>query len=114
MQHHRNEAQQFVGLAGVRDGQHHIAFRHYAQVAVIDVQRIDEERGRSRRSQRGSNLRADVATLAHTRYNNLALTVEYQLHSLVEVGVELRYQVQHSLRLISDALYGKFSHARTL
>ena len=41
---HGYEAQQLVGLPRVGYGEHHVVGRHHAEVSVVNVERVDEER----------------------------------------------------------------------
>ena len=109
VKHHRDEAQQFVGLAAVADGQHHVVVGHHAEVAVIDVQGIDKERRCAGAGKRGGYLGTDVAALSHARHDDLAFAVENQFHSPFEIFVELRNESQHGICFIANALYGVFS-----
>ena len=43
VKHHGDEAQQLVGLARIAEGQHHVVGCHHAQVAMVDIQRVDEK-----------------------------------------------------------------------
>ena len=106
VEHHGYEAQQLVGLPAVADGQHHIARRHHAEVAVEHVERIDEEGWRACAGQCGSNLSAHMSALADTGDDDLSLTVVHQTDGPLEVVGELWYQVERGLRLVLDALYG--------
>ena len=44
-----DEAQQLIRLPRIAQCQHHVVACHHAEVAVIDIQGVDEEGGRSRR-----------------------------------------------------------------
>ena len=67
---------------------------HYTQVAVIDVEGIDEKRGRARGSQRGCNLGSDVSAFANASHDNLALAVEHQVDCFIEILIDFRQKVQ--------------------
>ena len=105
----RQEAQQLVGLSRIGYGQDDVVLRDDAQVAVENVQRVDEEARRTGRGQRGSDFGTDVPAFAHTRDDQFTLAVQHDFHRTVEVGVELRYQVQEGLRFVLQALDGGFS-----
>ena len=76
---------------------------------MIDVQRIDEERGRSCRSQCSGNLCTDMATLANTSYDDFTLAVQHHVNGTVEVLVHLRYQIEDGLCFIFQTLYSYLS-----
>ena len=66
------DAQDLVGLAGVGDGDHHVAGGDHAEVAVARFAGVHEERGRARRGQGGGDLAADVARLPHAGHDDAA------------------------------------------
>ena len=101
-----HKAEQFVGLARIGNGQHHILRGYHTQVAMKGIQRIDKETRRTRTGERGSNLRTDMSTLPHPCHNQLAPTVEDYLHSAIKVVIKAWNQVQQGLRLIPQTLNG--------
>ena len=56
---------QFAGLARPRQRQHHVVAGDHAEVAVAGLGRMDEEGRRAGRGERGGDLAADMAALAH-------------------------------------------------
>ena len=99
-----DEAEQFVGVAAVRDGHDHIARRNHAQVAVIGIEGIEVERGGTGRGQGSSDLRADVTRLTHTRDDDLAVTMEDELHGTLEFLTHAGDEVEDGLGLVGKAL----------
>jgi hypothetical protein len=76
---------------------------------MIDVERVDEERGCAGAREGGCNLGANVAALAYTRHDDLSLAVEDEFHGTLEIVVELRDEFHHGINFVFDALYGVFS-----
>ena len=109
MEHHRDEAQQLVGLTGVGDGEHHVVGGHHAQVTVEHVQWVDEERGCACRGEGGGDLRTDMSALSHACDDDLALAVVHQFDSLLEFLIELLNQSEHGCCLVLETLYGVIS-----
>ena len=104
-----HKAQQLVGLAAVAYGKHNVVLGNCAQVAMEQVERIGIEGRCARTAQRGGNLGADMAALAHSGQDHLALAREYQFHHCVKVLIYLRNQAQHGLCLVLQTLNGNFS-----
>ena len=100
----RQEAQQFVGLPRVGDGQHHVLALDHAEVAVEHVKRVDKETRRAGGGKRGGDFRADVAALAHARHYEFSLAVEDNFYRTVEVVVKKRYEVEQRPCLVAQAL----------
>ena len=94
VEHHGDEAQEFVGLTGIRDGKYDIIARHHTKVAMEDIKRIDKERRCAGAGERGCNLCSYKAALTHASDNDLAMAVEHEFHGSVETIVYLRNKIQ--------------------
>jgi hypothetical protein len=79
--------------------QHHVARRHHAEVAVARFARVHEHRRRAGRGQRGGDLAADVAALAHAHHDDAAVAFEHRLHRLREGRALACFQAEQRLRL---------------
>ncbi len=106
MENHGYEPQQLIGLTAVAEGEDHIVGRHHTQVAMIDIEGIDEESWGARRCQRGGNLRSYIAALAHTGDDNLAFAGVHHADRLVEVVVELGDELKGCLSFVLNTLNG--------
>ena len=71
----RYEPEQFIGLAGVAQGQYDVFRCHGPKVAMISVEGIDEKRRRACRGKRGRDLGTDVAALSYACHNHLAVAM---------------------------------------
>jgi hypothetical protein len=74
----RDQLDELVGLAGVRQHHHDVAGGDHAEVAVLRFGRMDEERRRAGRRQRGGELGRDVAGLADARHHHAAPALQDQ------------------------------------
>ena len=83
-----NQVGDFRRLAAVAQGEQHVTFDQHAEVAVGGVTRMNKERRRAGRSQRGGNLLADESRLAHAGDHNAARRVEDKLDRAVETLVQ--------------------------
>jgi hypothetical protein len=90
----RQDGRELVAFAAVADGQHHIAGRHHAQVAMAGFTGVDKKRRRAGRSQGGGDLAPDVATLAHAHHHHTALAGQAGTHGLNEALALARGQAQ--------------------
>jgi hypothetical protein len=79
---HRQDGGELVALAAVGHGQHHVVRGDHAQVAVAGLGRVHEERRRAGGRQRGGDLAADVAALAHAHHDHAAAGRQHHLHGL--------------------------------
>ena len=61
----RQQADDFLGLAALREDQHHVVAMNAAQVAMNGLGGMQKMAGRAGRSQRGHDLVADQSRLAH-------------------------------------------------
>ena len=94
----RQDQQDFVGLAGVRQRQYHVGGRDHAEVAVRGLARMHEERRRAGGGERGGDLVADVTGFAHAGddhapgagEDDLAGARELRVHALGERGQRVR------------------------
>ena len=84
MQYHWYEAQQFVRLSGVADGQYHIFLGHHSEVAVEYVEGVDEERRCACARQGGRYLGTDMSAFADTRDDDLSFAVINEVDGRVE------------------------------
>jgi hypothetical protein len=95
----RQDGQQLLGLARVRDREHHVAGGDHADVAVHGLARVQEERGTPGAGERGGDLAAHVARLAHAGDHDAALAGEQQAAGLGEVLAEAVLEGRHGLGL---------------
>ena len=109
--HRRQDGRQLVALAAVADGQHHVAGHHHAQVAVAGLGRVHEERRRAGRRQRGGDLAADVAALAHAHHDDAAAALQHRLHRAREAFALARRQPQQRARLDLEGALGQAQRA---
>ena len=101
--HHRHaqlgqrgqQADDLLRFAALREDQHHVVRAHPAQVAVDRLGRVQAMAGRAGRGQRGHDLLADQAGLAHAGDDHVAPAGIDQLHRPAELAVE---PVGHSAR----------------
>ena len=88
MEHHRDEAEQLVGLTTVAQCQHHVLVGHHTEVAVIYVQRVDIESRCTCRGEGSCNLGTHVSALAHTRNDDLALAMIHHIYGFLKIIVQ--------------------------
>ena len=86
----RQDGEDLGGLAGVGDGDDHVLGLDHAQIAVAGLAGVHEERRCTRRRQRGGDLAADVAALAHAADHHPPAAGEDQLAGAREAGAESR------------------------
>ena len=104
----RQETQQLFRRSGIRDGEYQVVLGQHTKVAVVGVQRIQEERRCTRRSQCSGYLRADMTGLTDAGYHYFAFAVTDQLHRLHEMLVQTRYQRLDSRRFTLQAFHCPF------
>ena len=102
--HRRQHGRELVALAAVADGQHHVARHHHAQVAVAGLGRVHEEGRRAGGGQRGGDLAADVAALAHAHHDDAAAALQHRLHRGREACALARRQFLQCARLDLEGL----------
>ena len=73
------------------------------------IQGIDVEGRRARAAEGGSYLGTDVATLAHSGENHLALAAQNQLHNGIKVFIEQGHKAKHGFSLVLQAFDCDFS-----
>ena len=76
---HRQDDGDLLALAAVGNRQHQVDRLDHAQVAVAGLGRMHEHRRRAGRGQRGGDLAADVAALAHAHHHHPAAHRQHQL-----------------------------------
>ncbi len=108
------DAQDLLGLAGVRDGDHHVAGRDHAEVAVARFAGVHEERRRARRGHGGGDLAADVARLSHAGHDDAAAGVEDRRHRRQEALPEPLGEPQYRRRLDFEHLLRERNYARRI
>src|SRR6266487_4218525 len=82
------QAEQLVGLAAVRQRNHHIVAPNRAEVSVHRLGGMQEERRCAGAGERRGDLLADDPRLAHSGEDHTPLAVKEQLHRAVESRVE--------------------------
>ena len=85
----RQDGDEFVGFAGVRQGDEHVVGGDHAEVAVAGFGRMHEEAGRAGARERGRELAGDMPGFADARYHHAALASEQEFDRAGEVVVEL-------------------------
>jgi hypothetical protein len=73
---------ELFAFAAVADAQHHVGGGDHAQVAMAGLGRVHKHGGRAGGRQRGGDLAADVAALAHAHHHHATLAVQHQLGGL--------------------------------
>jgi hypothetical protein len=91
----RQDARDLVGLPRIRNGDDHVVGRDHAQVAVARLGRMHEERRSAGGSERGRDLVAHMARLAHARHDDPSLRGEDHAVCGEERFAEARLQVAH-------------------
>ena len=99
-----DEAEEFVGLSGVAQGEDDIVGGHHAEIAVVDVKWVDEEGWCAGAGEGGSDFSSDVSAFAYTGNDDLSGAVKHHFDGLIEVLVELWDEVEQGLGLVSEAL----------
>ncbi len=102
----RQDREDLIRLARVREGQHDVAAGHHPEVAVDALGGMQEVGGRARRGERRGDLAADVPRLPHAGHDHAAGAAVQELDRPVEARVELRdeaedrlgFEAQHALR----------------
>ena len=100
---YRDQRQNLVGLAAVRDGEHHIAAADHAQVAVAGFAWMHEKGGRAGTGEGGGHFLADMARLAHAHDDDFALAAIDHLAGAGKVVVNILVQLLQTFTL--DAQY---------
>jgi hypothetical protein len=83
-----DEVGEFGGLAGIRQGEDHVAGDDHAEIAVRGLGGMDEQRGGAGRGQRRGDLARDMAGLAHAGDHDAAGRTRHQLDRAGEPHVE--------------------------
>ena len=68
-----HEAQQFVRLSTIANGEYHIIFSNDSQVTMKYIEGIHKKTGSSRRREGRCYLRTDVSTLSHSGNDEFSL-----------------------------------------
>ncbi len=116
------QADDLLRLAGVGDGEQHVARDDHAQVAVDRLGRVHEVGGAARRGERGRDLLADDAGLAHPGDDDTAGATGDQVHRAIEVLVEptgqrrhgLGFDIEHTARDLARATFRLVTHRHGL
>ena len=82
------QPQQLLGLAAVRERNHHVVVADGAEIAVRGLGGVQEPGRRAGARQRGGDLPADDAGLAHAGDDDAAAAVEEELDGALEVAVD--------------------------
>ena len=106
--------QQFIGLAGIGKGQHHVFFGNHPQVAVTGLAGVDEKSGTAGTGQGRRHLAADMAGLAHAQHHDAALAGQHQFTGLGEIGIDALAQGGHGPGLDLDDRGAQFPEARVV
>ena len=100
------DGRQFGALTGIGDRQHHIARGHHPEVTVAGLAGVNEERRGAGRCQRGGDLAADVATLAHAHHHHPAAAGQHRPQRVGKGCPQLALQAEQGLRLDAQGLAG--------
>ena len=93
------QSKQFIGLAAMRQRDDDVLRLENAEVAVDGLRRMKKERRRAGAGERGRDLPADDARLAHAGDDDAAAAVEQQPHRALEAVVEAIDQRENGGRL---------------
>ena len=103
----RQDGEHLVGLARVRQRQHHVPARHHAEIAVNAFGRMEEKRRRAGRGQRGGDLPPHETGLAHPGDDDATDARVECLHGPIEPLVELGDETEDRFRLDAQHALGK-------
>ncbi|MNN66018.1 hypothetical protein D3C81_1815650 [compost metagenome] len=98
----RQQGYDFIGRAGVRQGQNHIVTSDHAHVAMTGFGRVDKKGRGAGAGQGGGNLVADVPGLAHADHDYTAFTGQNHLASAYEIGVDMGQQALYGFHFELD------------
>ena len=84
----RQQADDFVGLAALREHEHDVIAMHAAQVAMHRLGRMQEMAPRAGRGQRGHDLLSDQPRLADAGHDRAAPAMEEAIHGPAELLVQ--------------------------
>ena len=82
------DRQEFRRLAGIGDGEHDVAARDHAEIAMARLGRVQEKGGRAGARKGRRDLAADVAGLAHAGNDHAAGACEQHPAGLLEIGAQ--------------------------
>ena len=99
---YRDQHQDLVGLAGVRQCQHLVLAGDHADVAVAGLGRVQEEGGRAGAREGRGDLAGDVAGLAHAGHDHAAAAALKETARAHEVLVEAARQHGDRFRLDAE------------
>ncbi len=88
----RQDRDDFLGLARVRDGEHQVLCRDHAEIAVTGLGGVHEKGGRAGAGERCGDLRRYMARFSHPCHDHAARRVVDQLTGGGEVVIEPRTQ----------------------
>ena len=83
-----HDAQQFLGLAGIRQRQQHVVARNHAEITMAGFRGMHKVRRRSRARHGGRDLARHVAGLAHAADDHPPVTAEYEFDGGCEFAVD--------------------------
>ena len=106
----RQQHGKLVHLPAVGNGQHRVTRADHAQVAVAGFGRMHEERRRAGGCQRGRDLAAHVAALAHAHHDDAPVHLQQQAHGAHERIAHPALQAQHGRGLDVQRLVGQAQH----
>ena len=101
------QADDLLGLAALREDQHHVVAAHAAQVAVDRLGRVQAMAGRAGRGQRGHDLLADQPRLAHAADDHVPPARMDQFDGPAKLAVEPVGQLGQGAALGEDHLPGE-------
>ena len=102
----KNHTQEFIAFPAVADRQHQVAFADHAQIAVHRLDRMHEDRGRTRARQRGRDLFADMPAFADPADHDLAVFAEYLQTKFDQPGERSVQMVAHIFQTFDLGPYG--------
>jgi hypothetical protein len=98
----RNQQQNFLGLAALGNADDHILLENSSRIAVQPLGRMEEDCGRPRAGQHGSNLVCDDSGLPHAGDNDAALAGQQQIDGFLKTGVDPFFERAYGLCLDPD------------
>ncbi len=95
----RQQGYDFIGRAGVGQGENNVVARDHAHVAMAGFGRMHEKRGGPGACQCGGNLVADMPGLAHADHDDPALAGQNHLARAHKIAVEAFKQALYGFYL---------------
>src|SRR5882672_1485723 len=100
----RNDREQLVRLAGIREGEHHVVTRYHPEIAVAGLGGVQEKCRRSRARHGGRDLARNVSGLAHAAHHYAPAARKDQADRIEKTLVEPRGECTHRVSLDREHL----------